>query len=500
MRDATHPTEKPARSPLMELIVIAGPTVATMTSYTVMTFTDKWIVSRMGPEYLGAQGNGGIAAWVPQSICMGLVGVINTYVSQNMGAGKPERGAAYAWNGLWLSAAWWLLLVPYIFFLPQLFRWAGIDPVQAQLAVIYGQILLWGCFLNMFTRALSQFFFGMHRASVVLVAGVVANVANLIISCMLVFGAGPVPAELGIVGRASAWAAGLLNIPALGIAGSAWGTVAATVVELAILLGVFLSPKLNKLYSTRRPWRLSIPHIKDIIRIGWPGGLMFGNEMVCWAFFMVYLVSHFGAEHASAGYIAHQYMSLSFMPTVGISVAVTAIVGKYIGMGKPDIAARRAWLGVWVAGIYMTLCALAFVVFREPLVRLFIEKDVSPEDADTLVRLGSHMLIAAAAFQLFDAVAMVMSGALRGAGDTIFPGIATVIASWVIIVLGGLGMIHWFPQLQSIGPWIAAAAYIFALCVMLLLRFTSGHWKKIRLLKPDAEPMAAAGGTTDGII
>ena len=56
---------------------------------------------------------------------------------------------------------------------------------------------------------------------------------------------------------------------------------------------------------------------------------MFGNEMVCWGFFMVHLVSGFGPQHASAGWIAHQYMSLSFMPAVGISVACTAIVGKY---------------------------------------------------------------------------------------------------------------------------------------------------------------------------
>src|ERR1700742_2106378 len=86
-------------SPLAELLRVAGPTVATMTSYTAMTFCDKWLVSRLGPEFVGAQGNGGLAAWVPQSIAMGLSQVINTYVSQNMGAGKPERGPAYAWNG-----------------------------------------------------------------------------------------------------------------------------------------------------------------------------------------------------------------------------------------------------------------------------------------------------------------------------------------------------------------------------------------------------------------
>ena len=125
--------EKP-QHPLLELFKIAGPTVATMTSYTLMQFVDKWLVSHLGPEYVGAQGNGGLAAWVPQSIAMGMFTVVNTYVSQNMGAGKPERGSAYAWNGLWIAFAYWLLLLPYAQTLPALFKLADMDPQQAALA------------------------------------------------------------------------------------------------------------------------------------------------------------------------------------------------------------------------------------------------------------------------------------------------------------------------------------------------------------------------------
>src|SRR5262245_48375000 len=92
------------RGAFAEMIAIAGPTVATMTSYTLMTFTDRWLVSHIGPEpiYVGAQGNGGLASWVPISIAHGTLTIINTFVSQNLGAGRPERGAAYAWNGLWI--------------------------------------------------------------------------------------------------------------------------------------------------------------------------------------------------------------------------------------------------------------------------------------------------------------------------------------------------------------------------------------------------------------
>ncbi|QOJ00091.1 MAG: MATE family efflux transporter [Phycisphaeraceae bacterium] len=491
-----------AKSPLGELLSVAGPTVATMTSYTLMTFTDKWLVSRLGAEYVGAQGNGGLAAWLPQSIAFGVFGVVSTFVSQNFGAGKPERGAAYAWNAVWLAVVASALLLPYALALPWIFSAAGMDAGQAVLAEEYGRVLLYGAFLNLSCRALSNFFYGMHKAWVVMVAGLSANAINLVASAVLVFGSGTPPEDLGAFGRWCAWIAGWLGIEGMGIAGSAWGTVLATGFELLIPAAVFLGPAYHRRYGTRTAWRWSWAHVKDLLRVGWPAGVMFGNEMVCWGFFMVYLVSHFGAEHASAGWIAHQYMSLSFMPAVGLSVAVTAIVGKHIGAGRHDVAAARAWLAMRVALAYMGTCGVLFVVFREPMVRLFVDSGTPEDVVERVVWLGSWMMVATAAFQVFDAGAMVISGALRGAGDTVFPGVATIVASWSIIVGGGLALIHLAPRLESLGAWIAAATYIMVLCVVLLLRFRSGRWRSIDLIGRGATPEGAgqSGMVTDGIV
>lgn len=462
----------PQKSPLAELLAIAAPTVATMTSYTLMQFVDKLIVSRIGPEpiYVGAQGTGGIAAFVPISIAMGLITVINTYVSQNLGAGKPERGPAYAWNGVYLALIWAVLLIPYgvalpwiLTEMPRLLTGQAQDPELVKLATTYGRILIFGAGITMSTRALSQFFYGLHKPMVVLVAGVVANIVNLCLSYSLVFGK--------------------FGLPAMGIAGSAVGTIIATAVELSIPFAVFLSPRLNALYQTRRAWRPSFVHVKDLLRIGWPGGLMFGNEMICWTYFMVFLVGQFGKVHSTAGWIAHQWMTLSFMPAIGLSVAVTATVGRCMGMKRPDLAAQRMYTGMKVALTYMGTCGLLFVIFREQMIEVFIDAETPAEDRDTLVRLGSGMLIATACFQLFDAVAMIVNGALRGAGDTVWPGVATIILSWVVIVAGGHFMVAYMPQLQSIGPWVAAALYIVGLCVAFYARFLSGKWKNITLVK-----------------
>ena len=349
---------------------------------------------------------------------MGAITVINSYVSQNMGAGRPERGPAYAWNGVWLAVIYWaVVLIPYSFCAAVDLRPGEGESGAGGAGARYGQVLLWGGCLTLATRAISQFFYGMHRASVVMVAGVAANVLNLVLAWALVFG------ELGL--------------PRMGVVGSGVATVIATGVELAIPMAVFLGPKLNAKYGTRSQWRFSVAHQRDVLKTGWPGGLMFGNEMVCWGYFMVYLVGHFGKEHSTAGWIAHQYMSLSFMPAVGISVACTAVVGKYMGMGRPDLAEQRAWLALKLAMVYMVACGVLFVVFRKQMVHLFVQADTPPEVVARVVGLGSMFLIATATFQAFDAVAMTISGAPARGGGHVVPGLVTVLLAWSVIVGGG---------------------------------------------------------------
>ncbi|MFO0858267.1 MAG: MATE family efflux transporter [Phycisphaerales bacterium] len=484
MDQPPHKPDAPAESAFSEMLRIAGPTVATMVSYTLMTFTDKWLVSNIGPDpiYVGAQGNGGIVSWIAISFCHGMLTIINTYVSQNLGAGKPERGPAYLWNGIYIGLAYWaVILLPLSLALPWVFQIANVDPQQAKLASNYGQILLWGACFTMITRSLSQFFFGMHHARVIMISGILANILNLVLSAVLTFGS-EAPETLGMFGRCTNWIASQFGVQKMGIAGSAIGTVVATLLEAFIPACVFLGGSMHRKYGTRSAWRLSWPHVRDIIKLGWPGGVMFGNEMICWGFFMVHFVSQFGPEHATAGWIAHQYMSLSFMPAVGLSVAATALVGKYQGMGRSDIAAKRAWLALKLAVVYMGVCAVVFVVFRHELIQAFVRDDTPNDQMIKVVSLGANFLIATAAFQIFDAGAMTISGALRGAGDTVVPGVVTVIASWLVIVGGGFALTNLFPNLESLGGWIAAASYICVLCVFLLFRFMSGKWKSIKVV------------------
>lgn len=493
------------RSPLMEMLAIAAPVVATMTSYTLMQFVDGLMVSRIGPDpvYVAAQGNGGVASFVPVSIMMGMITVVNTYVSQNLGAGRAERGAAYAWAGLWMClGAWIVLMLPFAAALPYLLeRLSNHSETLLRMESAYAQILLLGAIFTLGGRCIAQYFYGMHKPLVVLVAVLCGNAVNLTLNSVLIYGP-----EQTITGGVLGWWFGMAaqvaeatGIGRMGVTGAAIATVAGTVVEFLIPMALFLGPKLNTRYATRRAWRLSVAHVKDIVRIGWPGALMFGNEMICWSYLMAVLIGHFGEIHNTAGWIALRYMHLAFMPAIGISIAVTAQVGKCMGMQRPDLAVKRTMMGLGMTMAYMGVCAVGFVIFRHEAIGLFIEPGMSAEARAELIAIGAQVMIAAAVFQLFDALGITMIGALRGAGDTVWPGVATIILAWTCLVAGGHVAIAVFPEVGSLGPWIGASAYIILLGIAVCFRFLQGKWKRIDLLKRGAG-LDSGAGPVDGLV
>lgn len=455
-------------SAMREMLRIAIPAVITMLSYTAMQFVDLLVTSRLGSDALAAVGNGGVAAFLPASIIFGITGVIATYVSQHLGAGNPERGSAYAWNGLWMCAAVGVMvLLPLSFFLENFFAiMRGLFALEAPPGVVvleveYGRIVMAWMGVTICARGISHFFYGVHRARIVMIAALICNAINIPLTIGLVFGK---------------W-----GLPELGVKGAAIATVIGSIVELAILFFAFISPRFDGPFKTRRAWRPSWGPVRDILKIGWPAGLTFGSEMTCWWVFMTGLIAHFGVDHNAAGWIVLRYMQISFMPAFGLSMAVTAVVGKCIGMGRHDLAAQRAWLGLRMCMVYMACCALAMILFRHQAVAIFGSQHGTPVTSDALT-IAANLLIVAAVFQVFDSTAIIMLAALRGAGDTVWPGLVTFILSWLLIIGAGKLLIEVVPEWGSLGPWLAAASYVIVLAVFLIVRFIRGGWRRIDLL------------------
>ena len=332
-----------AVSPLKEVWTIAWPTVLTMTSYTVMQFIDKLMVAKVSPLHLTAASNGGIWSFNAMAFALGVVTVINTFVSQNLGAGRPERGPAYAWAGFWLSIMTWaVILIPWAIALPAIFATLPQhSPELEKLESQYARSLLFGSVILLSSRGLNQYFFGMHMPKIVTIAAIAGNITNVITNYVLIYGRDGVTVDFG---SGPVHLPGVPGVTPLDVRGAAWATVLGPIVEFAIPACIFLGPKMNAALHTRRAWRFQWVTVRDLIKLGWPAAVQWSSEIICWSIFMSALVGSFGELHMNAGWIALSYMHLSFMPAVGFSVAVTSLVGRYIGAGQPDIAAARARL------------------------------------------------------------------------------------------------------------------------------------------------------------
>jgi multidrug resistance protein, MATE family len=367
-----------------------------------------------------------------------------------------------------------LVLVPYALALgPVLRAYEVHDPAILEGEIVYAQILLAAGIFTIGAKALSNYFYGLQRPKLVTVAAIVGNIVNLVCNYILIYG------EKGVV-VGGVHLPGTPGIPALGLAGAALGTAIGSAVEALIPLCVFLSRRMNDEFATLRAWRPDRHAIGEVLRLGFPSGLHILSESVSWVIFMVYLVGTFGEAHNAAGSTVMKYVMLSFMPALGVANAATAVVGKHIGEGNLDAARRSAHAAVAIAAAWMTACAIGFALFRADLAAVFLD---NPE----AIRIASTLFLFAAFFQTLDALGTVYIAALRGAGDTLVPGLATVVLAWTVIVGGGFFMRAHHPELTSSGPWIAATVYILLLGVFVTVRFERGGWKKIHLLGSSAK-------------
>lgn len=482
---AIHPNRE--QSPLRELLSVAGPAIITMLSPAIMQFVDAVLVAQLGPTAVAAQGNGSMVAFVVMAALMGFLSVINTFAAQNFGAKRHDRCGAYGWSAVWLSLVCAIVVAPLAFLVDDLFRLLGHGGDSAaakdllRLETTYGGILLaFAVFPASAARGLGQFFYGVHRPNIVVVSTIAGNVVNVGASYALIFG--------------------VAGLPALGVAGAAIGTVIGHTVELAILLALFLAPRFDAQFNTRASWAPSSRTAREVGSLGWPAALHFSNEVACWGLFMAWVVPASVASEAAppvmaASYVALNWMKLGFLPVVGLSHGVTALVGAQIGRGNHDGAARRAMLGLRVGMLYMGGVGLMMLLLRTPMTEVFVEPG-DPIGPETL-EAGTKIIAFMAVFQAFDALGIVMGGALRGAGDTRWPGVVVVTCAWSLLIGGGFLVGRVLP-LNGLGPWLAAGTFMGVTGVALLQRFRAGRWRSFDLLNP-AETSTAPPTAPDGL-
>jgi MATE family multidrug resistance protein len=444
---------------MVELLYLAGPTIAQMVSYTLMQFIDTAMLSHVGThvDEPTAATNAGLFAFAVISLGMGTLFIVNTLVSQKYGAREDRSCGQYLWQGVWFAVVFGLLVLPLLPFLDLPFRWMGHDPLLASMETRYLRIVAAFALFKLVDTAFGQFMLAINRPVSVLVAALFGVAANALAAWVMIFGH---------------W-----GLPQLGVTGSAWAQNVGVLVEMIVIIALAVRPVIRRRFGVM-DWRPRLHQMRTLLRVGLPAGVQIFADVMAWSLFSNWVMAQFGTNAMAANVFTFRYMSVSFMPVAGIAVAVTALVGRYIGMKRPDMAAHSANLGFFLAGAYMLTCGLIFIFGRYPLMAFFT-------DNPDVMRLGVQIMIIGGLYQIFDAMYMVYRGGLQGAGDTFIPAVATLISCWGITVLGGYWIGRMLPQLGPLGPWLAALSYGMILGGFMFVRFRHGRWRRIHLEEPE---------------
>lgn len=455
---------------MRELLLIAIPMVISAGSQSLMHIIDRIYLTWHHVDEVAAALPAGILFWAVLSVFHGMASYINTFVAQYEGAVRPDRVAASMWQGFYfalIAGGLLMLLAP---FSGPLFQLIGHAPEIQQHETTYMSILLLGGVPTVLATVLGTFFTGRGQTTVVMFVNVVSVGINAVLDYVFIFGWGPVPE--------------------MGIAGGAITDVIANVGTCVALGSLLLWPSIASRYQFWKNRGFDRALTTRMIYYGFPVGLLLVIDVSGWAFFMN-AIGWLGKAEQVATNLAFNLNTLAFIPVIGLGIAVSTLVGMRITEGRPDLAARTTWLAVGLSLGYIIFCSSVYLLLPELLLAPYEWKAHGDEFAEVKV-VVIQLLWFVAAYSFFDTLAIVFGSAIRGAGDTRFSMIFTLVCVVVLLITPTIVLFGWFKPTLSM-CWAYCSLYIVVMGLGFMFRFLGGKWKTMTVVEPD---LVGGGGHT----
>ena len=442
---------------LATLLKMSLPMVISQGAFAVLIFTDRYFLAHISPTHMAAALGGGVAWWFTISLFNGVLAYANALVAQYLGAGEYNKCSRVVTQGIIMS----VLCIPFLtvmaLLLSNMFAGMGHEAQQVALEKSYYTILMWGSILTLFKVCLASFFSGIGRTKVVMGCDVAGIFLNIPLSYILIFGK--------------------LGLPAMGIAGAGISTVISTGFALLLFVACYLTRHNRERFAIGDSWRFHPGITKRYLRLGLPSGLEMFLNVAAFNLFLLMFQSYGIAEAASAA-IVFNWDILSFVPMLGLNIAVMSLIGRSVGSGNMQLTQEVTTSGYILGLGYSFFLASMFTLFRAQSVELFIFSD---QYADAIRALSSFMMVGLATYVLAEGVLQVAAGVLRGAGDTRWIMTASVSLHWLMLCAQFLII-----RVFAYGPrvsWIAFVLMILSIAAVFILRLRSNRWRDPEKLK-----------------
>jgi len=458
-----------------ELLVVALPLILSTGSWSVQHFVDRVFLTWHSSEAVAATMPAGIVNFAVISLFLGTASYVSTFVSQYYGAGRWARIGPAVWQGMYVSAIGWVVILATIPLAGPFFALIGHGPLIQRYETVYFQILCIGSGPALAASAMSGFFSGRGRTWPVMWVSIAATAVNLVADYGLIFGK---------------W-----GLPALGVAGAAIATCLSGFFSLAAYLVMLGGRKFNRRFRTISGWRFDRELFKRLIRYGFPNGMQFFLDIVGFTVFIL-LVGRLGTVSLAATNIAMNINTLAFMPMIGLGIAVSVLVGRYVAADQIYLAEKAAWSGFHLTLTYMVSIAAMYVLAPGWFLAPFASQ-ADPESFAPIRRIVVVLLRFVAVYSLFDGMNIVFASAIKGAGDTRYVMFMIVTLSTTVLgVPTAVALIVFGAGLYV--AWVFMSAYVIILAFAFLLRFLGGKWKSMRVIEeaPPAMPVGLPAAPT----
>jgi len=431
---------------------IATPVMLGYLGHVFVGLMDNVFVGKLDPLNLAAVSLANSSIFFIMSFGIGFSYAITPLVSEAVGAGKHARLKRVLFNGILLNTILGIIMAGFSFGIPKILYLAHQPPEVIELAVPYIRIVGISLLFIMIFQALKQFSDGMSLTTYPMIATIIANVINIILSYGMVFGK--------------------LGFPKMGIYGAAYGTLIARFISVLALWFFLKYMSETKVYMKNLGWYLvSKPIIQRILYLGVPSGFQGVFEMGIFSA-TVWIAGTLGAVSQAGNQIAQQMASMTFMVFIGFGVAATVRVGNQKGRKDFKEMKRIATSIFLQVFLFELLFTFILIAFRHQLPWIYLSNDYTdPQkiaEAQAVYSLAVKLLIVAGLFQISDGFQVVLQGALRGLQDVIYPFFITLIAYWLI----GFPISLYLSKVYgTIGIWYGLLTGLTTAAFLLFLRF-----------------------------
>ena len=434
---------------MRELVALAWPIMTAMAGETVMGLVDTKLVGGLGAAALGGVGVAMTIVFLGYMVVFGLMRGVKVCVAHAVGEGHGHRSVRYAQAGLALGLVAGTVLGLCTRDVGPLFRIIGIDPALVPYAKSFLAAYTFGAPGSAVVSALVQHRQGVGDARTPMVVGLGGNVVNALLGWGLIYGH--------------------FGLPALGVRGGAYATATSEWLEAAVLIALLVRDTRRAGSQARAREELPFGRaLREVVALGLPTGIQFGSEMLAFATFTAVLGS-LGAEQIAAHQIALATIRVSFLPGAAVGEAASVLVGQALGRKSLAQADRATRAAVIVAVGFMASWGVVFAVAGGWIVRLFT-------DDSTVAHVARTLLWIAAAFQVLDAVNMVLRSALRGAKDVRVPALLSIAVVWTCIPTAAF-FLGRLAGLGSVGGWIGFVAETTVGAALMARRWRRGAWR-----------------------